>query len=777
MDGVTIGAFDREHCELVLPACEHDCTLSLLVERYALPTNRLPSRGDIRWWWLLQRAHPEPATSIFVAYNARLRGASASPMPTCALALWGHSHLDVAWLWTYAEAARKAVRTFANALALMRADATFVFTQSQPQLYAFVRELDPVLFESVRAAVAEGRWDADTAAMWVEADCNIPSGESLLRQMLVAHRFCVDSLDVQPSIAWLPDTFGFARTLPTLLAHCGITRFATTKLMWNDTTPFAYRQFRWRGPDGSEVIAALIASYDGGISASRVSAARERNEPLIVGYGDGGGGPTAEHIDAAPTVGVWERPGAWFERLETRRNALPVYDDELYLEYHRGVQTTHHDIKCANASLERTLAEAEEAAAWCVALRMPTPIVDRMRGQLNSAWEIVLRNQFHDVLTGACVAAVYDDVRREYADAQAAIDAVLATARGALPRAARLTPEIALCAPIRDGDEWVLENRFLRTRIGETGTLLELACIGGPNLVAHANAIALYRDRPKKWEAWNIDAGYRRIRGAVKPQGARAIDGGIEVPMAIGKSAATMRITLALDESFVRVDFPVAWHASQQLLRVENWLRVDTDEVEFGAPHGSISRSIRRDTPSRRARFEVPGQRFALARKEQSGLAILSLDTYGWSGRAIPAGVQIGQSLLRATRWPDPNADRGEARLAWAYAPLIDPSISAVESTWEQFALAPRVRIFRSLADGVRVVATKPAQDGSGVILRVRECDGVAADLRLRCGARMRSVIAVDGLERAIPGDVEIVDETIISHIRAFALRTFLVYF
>lgn len=782
VDEATVGAFDREHSELDIPASEHDRTLTLLVERHSLPTHRLPSRGDIRWWWLLRRSHPEPAKAIFVAPNAR------PPLPTfsmpatpstqgSALALWGHSHLDVAWLWTYAEAARKAVRTFANALALLGRDSAFVFTQSQPQLYAFVRDVDPALFNAVRAAITQGRWDADTAAMWVEPDCNIPSGESLLRQMLVAHRFCIDALGIEPSIAWLPDTFGFARTLPTLLAHCGISRFATTKLMWNDTTPFAHRQFRWRGPDGSEVTSALIASYDGGITQARAVQARQREEPLVIGYGDGGGGPTARHLAQARRIGVWEQPRAWFERVEMRRNALSVHDDELYLEYHRGVQTTHHDIKSANASLERALTEAEEAAAWCVALRLPMSICERMRAQLARAWEIVLRNQFHDVITGTSTAEVYEDVRCEYAAAESALGSVAATALAALPRVAHAAAAPPLCAPIRDGDEWALENPYLYARVDDAGTLLELRCAGGPNLVAHANAIALYRDLPKKWEAWNIDAGYRRVRGGVKPHGASVVDNGIEVPMRFGESRALMRITLAQNEAFVRVEFRVAWHESRKLLRVENWLRVHTQELEFGAPHGSISRNVQRTTPQERARFEVPGQRFVLARDGVQGLAVLSLDTYGWSGRAIPAGVQIGQSLLRATCWPDPTADRGDARFVWAYAPFAETSIGAVEAAWEQFAQKPRVRLFASASPGVRVVAAKPANRGSGVVVRVRECNGIASSVQLRCGGRMRSAIVVDGLERPVPGDVAIREETLVASIPAFALRTFLVQF
>ncbi|HEV7178410.1 MAG TPA: alpha-mannosidase, partial [Candidatus Baltobacteraceae bacterium] len=380
LDGVTAGAFDREHDAIELPASTRERTLRLAVEREGLPTNGLPPGDDIRWRWMLFRAHPEPQRYVDVCPSAT--PTDRARVDGDGITLWGHSHLDVAWLWTYAQSARKAVRTFANALALLDDDPSFIFMQSQPQLYAFVSREDPELFARVLAEVARGRFDADVAAMWVEPDCNVPSGESLLRQLLFAHAYCAREFGVEPSIAWLPDTFGFARTLPTLLAHAGIKYFATTKLQWNDTTRFPYPQFRWRGPDGSEITSALIASYDGGPDAGRLAVARERGEPMVVGYGDGGGGPTRRHLEQAETIGTWQRPREWFEALDARRETLPVHDDELYLEYHRGAFTTHHDIKSFNAALERALVEAEEQLAWCTAVRAPAATLERLRASL-----------------------------------------------------------------------------------------------------------------------------------------------------------------------------------------------------------------------------------------------------------------------------------------------------------------------------------------------------------------------------------------------------------
>lgn len=777
VDGVIVGAYDREHDAIIVEPSDRERSLTLCVEERALPTNALPSRGDIRWWWLNARAHEPPQP--YVSVGGALPVVPAPRADAAPIALWGHSHLDVAWLWTYDEARRKAVRTFANALALLDYDSSFVFMQSQPQLYAFVDEYDPALFERVREYARAGRFDPDVAAMWVEPDCNIPSGESLLRQLLMAHAYCVENFGVEPAIAWLPDSFGFARTLPTLLAHAGIGYFATTKLQWNDTTRFEYPQFRWRGPDGSEVISALIASYDGGFTPQRIATARERREPIVAGYGDGGGGPTMRELQEAGAIGTWERPAQWFQRLRAQASSLPVHDDELYLEYHRGVYTTHHDVKAGNAELERLLAQAEERVAWCIAVRAPHEMIARLRAQVQHAWTIVLRNQFHDVLPGTSIAAVYDDVARDYAEAKALVDGIIAATKTALPRTAREPSQKSVAAQF-DGEAYVFDNGFVHARVLRSGAIAELRTKDGRNVVAQGNLLALYRDRPAKWEAWNIDAGYERSRRAAKPQGGELVDGALEVGFKLGKaSLASMRVALHANEPFLRVELAVDWRESRTLLRLENWLVIQSANATYGAPHGTVSRSTGAQTPSERARFEVPGQRYAYVQEEAgAGLVLLARDTYGWNARALAkGGLNLGHSLLRSTTWPDPHADRGTHEFAFGFAPTDAASIGAIESAWEQFAGEAYVRLFRSADSAVLIVACKPAQDGNGVIVRVRECDGAQRPVRLRCGGRMRSVEAVDGLERSLSEPVAIVEEELVATIPAYGLRSYRVGF
>ncbi|MFN2449431.1 MAG: alpha-mannosidase [Candidatus Baltobacteraceae bacterium] len=777
VDGDAAGAFDREHHEVVLAPCERKRELSVEVELQALPTNGLPSGPGLVWWYLNARSHREPSKTLGIAAATPAPSAGGDSI-TDRMPVFGHSHLDVAWLWTYEQTRRKAQRTFATACDLLDRDAAFRFVQSQPQLYAFVEETDPQLFSRVRAHVANRRFDPGVAALWVESDCNIPSGESLLRQMLYGYLYCKEKFGVTPEIAWLPDTFGFANTLPQLLAHAGIPYFATTKLEWNDTTKFPYPQFVWRGPDGSGVVAALLQGYDGPAYPWRVANAKKRGEPLAIGYGDGGGGVTTEMLAYARRSGRWIDLAQWFLELRERRDRLPEHRDELYLEFHRGVYTTHHGIKAHNALCERALAQAEELLAWCVAVHAPRVTVTQLVERLNAAWHIVLRNQFHDVLPGTSVTPVYEDAAQEYAAAEDLTASVIGAAQAMLPRATAASGP-ALAGPREDGGEYVFDNGLLHARVRADGTVVELAHAGGRNVCAQANALALYRDKPKQWEAWNIDPTYRKHVRAAKPQGAHVDDGALVVTFLLGRSPAAMRVVLHAGEPFLRVCLDVHWKERRKLLRVENWFTVQTQSAAYGAPHGIIERSARAVTAQERAKFEVPGQRYALVREDGgAGVAMFALDTYGWNARALPrGGVTLGHSLLRGTCWPDPHADEGAQSFSYAFAPFNGANTGEIERSWLQFAQESRVALFTTGNDAVLVAACKPAQDGDGAIVRVRECDGKAARVRLRCGARMTWASSVDALERASAGSVSIEDEYVVFDLEPFALRSFRVRF
>jgi len=778
VDGVVRGAFDREHDRV--PLASHvrgDVTLE--VERRALPTTNLPSGPGLRWTWILANAAQAPALVLEteVPGDARVRGAMRSKGGE--LALVGHSHLDVAWLWTYDEAARKAQRTFATAVRQLESNAAYIFTQSQPQLYAWVAARDPAFFERVRTLARAGRFDPSGAAMWVEPDCNIPSGESLLRQLSFGIRYVGEAFGRRPSVAWLPDSFGFPNTLPTLLAHAGIAAFATTKLGWNDTTTFPYARFAWEGPDGSRVIAAQIASIAGDAAPSRVRRARRRGDVLLVGHGDGGGGATDAAVVRAERVGRWTSLGAWLIAVARDRDALPIVRDELYLQEHRGTYTTHHDIKARNAALERALHAAELVLAWAKALHATPFFLDEARAQLARAWEIVLRAQFHDVLPGSAIADVYADVHREYDEADALVAHVYASARSVLPQSnAIASPQpIVPCLEARGGwrgrNAFSLANERVVARVDARGTLVELRAPGGSNLVRAGLQVAAYVDRPKRWDAWNLDRSYRRRPLRVRVTGVGIVDEAIEVRYALGTSLAVARLSLGAHDAYLRVDLAVDWRERHVVLRVENEFAFKADRARFGSPHGTVERPADPRMRAERAKFEVPGQRFARVDASDRGVALLALDSYGWNVACRRGVTTLGHSLLRGPTWPDAGADLGTHAFTLGYTPAATLAMGELETMWDHFAGRDDLPMFTSTDPALHVVATKLADDGNGVVVRVRECDGQARAMKLRCGSRVRSIACVDALENEVEGIAEFVDGAIEAPIAAYGLRAF----
>ena len=372
--------------------------------------------------------------------------------------------------------------------------------------------------------------------------------------------------------------------------------------------------------------------------------------------------------------------------------ALPEYRGELYLETHRGTYTTHRDIKSRNAALERALGEAEELCAWCVGVRAPASAIAPLLDDLRTAWTIVLRNQFHDVMAGSAIGAVYADVLHEYERAERIVARVAASARSILPRADLVLAPAVPVAPLADGDDFVFANDYLRARVRRDGTIVELAGVDGRNLAAIANGLMLYVDRPRTYDAWNLDAAYERHPRKLRPGGARIEDDALVVHLSGDGTAIAMRVALGAGEPYLRIELNVNWQAKHRILRAEHRFAVRTDEVRFGMPHGSLVRTAKPQTQAERARFEVPAQRWVHASDGEAGVAILAADSYGWSAHALRnGGVRIGTSLLRCAavarpvgrsrRASDrlrPRADgRRDGRVRWKPPGATTPNPSA----------------------------------------------------------------------------------------------------
>jgi len=355
----------------------------------------------------------------------------------------GHTHIDVAWLWTLDQTRKKTARSFATVLQLMDQYPDYVFMSSQPQLYQFLQQDYPEVFGRVRERVAEGRWETE-GGMWVEADCNLTSGESLVRQFLYGKRFFREQFGTDNRILWLPDVFGYSAALPQIMKKAGIDYFMTTKINWNQYNQIPADTFWWEGIDGSAVLAHFIttaenspnpgksffSTYNGYLAPAPVMRGYHRyqekqihDEILVAyGYGDGGGGTTEDMIERGRRMAAGI-PGCPQVRMETARQffdrALERLQDspwlkrwvgELYFEYHRGTYTSMARNKRDNRRSELLYQDAEMLAAWAsLVCGQPYPA-----GELAQGWEKILLNQFHDILPGSSIEAVYEDSSRDY---------------------------------------------------------------------------------------------------------------------------------------------------------------------------------------------------------------------------------------------------------------------------------------------------------------------------------------------------------------------------
>ena len=339
-----------------------------------------------------------------------------------------NAHIDAAWLWREAETVEVCRKTFGSVLSMMEQRPDFTYTQSSAVYYAWMEELQPDLFERIRGRVREGRWSV-VGGMWVEPDCNLPDGTSWARQLLYGKRYLADQLSAEVTVGWNPDSFGYTWTMPMLLRNAGIDAFITQKIGWNDTNVFPHRLFWWESPDGSRILSYFPFTYvytiEDPFSAVDWLRQFEANTGftrllVLFGVGDHGGGPSPEmleRIDRLKDLPVFPRVefGTAERYLEWLRahdlSSLPVWNDELYLEYHRGTYTTQAAVKAANREGEVLLTNAEKFSALATLHGKAYPAEN-----LQDAWKILLFNQFHDILPGSSIRQVFLDAAASYGE-------------------------------------------------------------------------------------------------------------------------------------------------------------------------------------------------------------------------------------------------------------------------------------------------------------------------------------------------------------------------
>jgi len=519
----------------------------------------------------------------------------------------GHAHIDVAWLWTLGQTRRKSERTFHTVLRLMEQFPDYHFSQSQPQLYQFMQEDQPALFEAIQQKVKEGRWEP-MGGMWVEADCNLSGAESLARQFLLGRSFFREHFgkEAETPVLWLPDVFGYAWALPQLIQQAGLKYFMTIKIGWSQYNRLPYDTFLWQGIDGTQILthfstvkevgSPFASTYNSMANVTETLGAwqnfqqKELQNDLLMayGFGDGGGGPTREMLEnieamksfpALPQVRQ-SSVKQFFESIAPLSDdkMMPVWNGELYLEYHRGTYTTQARNKRANRKSEFLLHDAEFVATLASQIaEYQYPMTD-----FQQAWQTVCLNQFHDIIPGSSIGPVYEESQAQYAELTRNVTQIRDEALEAIAQhldgdvlLVNLTsfPQRALvfvpgnasaftrdggAVPVQPADSglWadagelapysvatlsqtskvegqpeatvdgqpsmvVLENAFLCAEFNAAGDLTRIFDkqaqreVLAPNVVA--NQFQLFEDRPMNFDAWDIDAYYDDRVWAAEP--------------------------------------------------------------------------------------------------------------------------------------------------------------------------------------------------------------------------------------------------------------------
>ncbi|WP_375387560.1 alpha-mannosidase [uncultured Amnibacterium sp.] len=734
----------------------------------------------------------------------------------------GHAHIDSAWLWPTRETVRKVARTFANVLDLIDRDPAFVYAASSAQQYAWLQASQPALFERVRAAVAAGRIHP-VGGMWVESDTNMPGGEALVRQLVLGKRYFLEQLGVESDEVWLPDSFGYTAALPQIARAAGARYFLTQKPSWNETNRMPYSTFLWEGIDGSRLLTHFppADTYNSDLGAGDLARTerrfaekgRARKVLGLYGYGDGGGGPTREMLAAAhrkadlegsPRVRLTD-PHTFFTEAEAELADPAVWSGELYLELHRGTLISQQRTKRGNRHSEALLREAELWAATAAILRGAPYPAER----LERAWQVVLLQQFHDILPGSSIAWVHQEAEQRYAEVAAELEALIAAALEALadggtdavvanadgfPRAGvpalGIGPaeDLPAAEPRPTPRGFALVDDALRVVIDRRGAILSMVDRGtGREVLPDGLAggvLQLFRDAPREWDAWDINAEDQRDgRDLLEPESV-AIDGdAVVVVHRFGASTAEVRLRVV--DGRLEYAFDIAWHERQKLLKLAFPLDVRathaTSEIQFG----HLQRPIHRNTSWDTARFETVAHRWIHVGETGFGVAIANDVVYGHdvTSAVAPSGRPMAVarlSLLRAPTFPDPHADQGRHAFTVSVRPGGIPE--AIRDGHRQH-LPPRRTTGRAVAPiltvsdpAVRVEAVKLAEDrGGDLVVRLSESLGGRATATIATSIGWEAVEATDLLERGIASDAlgaTVPGESVTVHLRPFELLT-----
>jgi alpha-mannosidase len=636
----------------------------------------------------------------------------------------GHAHIDTAWLWPLAETKRKCYRTFSTAVRMMDQYPEYKFSCSQAQQLAWVKAGQPALYAKIKAKVKTGQFVL-VGGSWIEPDCNIPSGESLVRQFLLGQRFFKKEFGKYCKEFWNPDVFGYSGALPQIIRGAGIEFFLTQKLSWNQMNKPTSSTFLWEGIDGSRVLTHFppTDNYNSLVSIEEVlrhyhnfkDKDRASESMMLFGYGDGGGGPTEEmmerlrrikNVPGLPEVTI-RSSQEFFTRCKKDIADPLVWSGELYFEYHRGTYTTQANNKRDNRRCEELLHDVE--FLWAIA-GGSVP-----KGEITRLWQVLCLNQFHDIIPGSSINEVYRDSDKDYADilssaallreqAEAKVlpkkggENILAlntiswprrevvSFQGKLTFAEAPAYGYAVSEPNAQTDHpasaastatgFVLENHLVRAELDSTGRLTsffdkrynrETLSTG-----AKGNQFVLFEDKPEKFDAWDVEVYHlekgRKVGEAVSAKIVERspLRGTVEIALKISpKASLVQRISLDAESPQLNFAAEVDWQEKEQFLKVEFPFALRSDYATYEIQFGHLRRPTHFNTTWDVARFEVSAHKWADLSETNYGVALLNDSKYGYACH----GNVVRLSLLRASKSPDAHADMGTHRFRYALLP------------------------------------------------------------------------------------------------------------
>lgn len=684
----------------------------------------------------------EVRKSIYEArkfYNQKLSEIKWTPQSN--VILTGHSHIDVAWLWRVQESIRKSARTFTNVTTLMDEYPEMTFGQSQAVLYDMTKKHYPEIYEKIKEKVANNQWDI-CGNVWVEADTNIASGESLIRQVLYGTEYFKKEFGKASKTYWLPDCFGFTAALPQIIKGCGMENFITSKLTNNDTTQFPFNMFMWKGNNGDTIYAHLMKpSYNLNFRVEDIlHADNECNNKSeltdsmsMYGYGDGGGGPTREMLERGrrmknfpglPTCEIGHVDD-FFKTYHGKEKELPVWNGEMYYQNHRGTYTSQAFVKKNNRKGEFLLTRNE----------LLSVLVKEYLGEkypkedIEKAWRILMTNQFHDILPGSSIHAVYEDCKKTYGELMSILNGIksdkidsfvgsvkadknsvtvinLSSADNStevevegvpenlyvdgLPSIHKdgklvFVPDIKACsvktfklieksAPAeKNTGVALMENSKIKVTLDENAQITSIydKVNDREALAGKGNILTISLDKCIHETAWNLEINYKKKMWELKnAESIELVEDNdlrkvIRVVRKFNKSTITQDYILYADADDIVFDTTVDWHETDKVLKAGFEAAVIDTDATYDIAHGTVRRPTHYNTDYDFTRYEVAAHKWADLSEGDYGCSIINDCKYGYD--IHDSHIRI--TLMRAPTCPDRTGDHGINTFRYAFLP------------------------------------------------------------------------------------------------------------